>query len=219
MQQIILALGDKKKNQMLEKVFTHLGYNSSSSPNVKKVLHAMKNKSGGLVIASNYIPFFQAVLSGVNHNQPYWTLMVLGKEENHPLDCQEECYYLPLPCKGKDVVAHAEKLLHQQKQVVFGGGFELKMPEKMVYWEGRPLDVTAQEFSLLQVFLKNPEKVLSRELLYHSAWEGKEEIGKSRTVDVHVQRLRKKLGHSACIETIYNQGYCFSFASKLQKAV
>ena len=77
--------------------------------------------------------------------------------------------------------------------------------EKIVYVDGEPCELTQQEFSLLQELAQNINRALSREELLRAAW-GYICPGATRTVDVHVQRLRKKLGFS-CIETVYRQGY------------
>ncbi|MCI5565465.1 MAG: winged helix-turn-helix domain-containing protein [Clostridiales bacterium] len=77
--------------------------------------------------------------------------------------------------------------------------------EKVVYVNGQPCELTQQEFSLLQELAQNIDRPVSREELLRSAW-GYICPGETRTVDVHVQRLRKKLGFS-CIETVYRRGY------------
>ncbi len=74
-----------------------------------------------------------------------------------------------------------------------------------VYVDGEPCPLTQQEFSLLQELALNVDRPVSREELLRDAW-GYMCPGDTRTVDVHVQRLRKKLGFS-CIETIYRCGY------------
>ena len=63
---------------------------------------------------------------------------------------------------------------------------------------------------LLLALMQSPETALSREELLRTAW-GYQGIGETRTVDVHVQRLRRKLG-SSCIETVYNHGYRLKMA-------
>lgn len=77
--------------------------------------------------------------------------------------------------------------------------------EKVVYVDGKPCELTQQEFSLLQELAQNVDCAMSREELLRDAW-GYASPGDTRTVDVHVQRLRKKLGFS-CIETVYRRGY------------
>jgi DNA-binding response OmpR family regulator len=77
-----------------------------------------------------------------------------------------------------------------------------------VYVHGNPLDLTYKEFELLKFLAQRPGRVCDRDLLLREVW-GYDYFGGTRTVDVHVRRLRAKLGpeHEALIETIRNVGY------------
>ncbi|MBV8951093.1 MAG: response regulator transcription factor [Actinobacteria bacterium] len=74
----------------------------------------------------------------------------------------------------------------------------------------RPLDLTYMEYELLKFFALHPGKVFTREQLLSRVW-GYEYYGGARTVDVHVRRLRAKLGeeHAALIQTVRSVGYRF----------
>ncbi|WP_276113388.1 response regulator transcription factor [Desertimonas flava] len=75
---------------------------------------------------------------------------------------------------------------------------------------GRPLDLTYMEYELLKFLSQNPGKVFTREVLLNRVW-GYEYYGGARTVDVHVRRLRAKLGeeYASMIETVRSVGYRF----------
>jgi DNA-binding response OmpR family regulator len=75
---------------------------------------------------------------------------------------------------------------------------------------GRPLDLTYKEFELLKYLAQHPGRVFSREQLLQEVW-GYDYFGGTRTVDVHVRRLRAKLGteHEHHIGTVRNVGYRF----------
>src|SRR5262249_46421509 len=75
---------------------------------------------------------------------------------------------------------------------------------------GRPLDLTYKEFELLKFLAQHPGRVFSRAHLLQEVW-GYDYFGGTRTVDVHVRRLRAKLGpeHEALIGTVRNVGYRF----------
>lgn len=77
-----------------------------------------------------------------------------------------------------------------------------------VYVRGRPLDLTYKEFELLKFLAQRPGRVCGRDTLLREVW-GYDYFGGTRTVDVHIRRLRAKLGleHEALIETIRNVGY------------
>ena len=74
----------------------------------------------------------------------------------------------------------------------------------------RPLDLTYMEYELLKFLAQNPGKVFTREILLSRVW-GYEYYGGARTVDVHVRRLRAKLGeeHADLIQTVRSVGYRF----------
>ena len=76
--------------------------------------------------------------------------------------------------------------------------------------EGKPLDLTYMEYELLKFFVTHPGKVFTREQLLSRVW-GYEYYGGARTVDVHVRRLRAKLGeeHAFLIQTVRSVGYRF----------
>lgn len=89
------------------------------------------------------------------------------------------------------------------------GGVEIDEAAYAASVDGRKLDLTYTEFELLKYFVQRPGRVFSREQLLSDVW-GYDYFGGTRTVDVHVRRLRAKLGESAgLISTIRNVGYRF----------
>ncbi|HJR25134.1 MAG TPA: response regulator transcription factor [Acidimicrobiales bacterium] len=76
--------------------------------------------------------------------------------------------------------------------------------------EGKPLDLTYMEYELLKFLASHPGKVFTRETLLSRVW-GYEYYGGARTVDVHIRRLRAKLGeeHANLIQTVRSVGYRF----------
>jgi DNA-binding response OmpR family regulator len=76
--------------------------------------------------------------------------------------------------------------------------------------EAKPLDLTYMEYELLKFLATNPGKVFTREILLSRVW-GYEYYGGARTVDVHIRRLRAKLGeeHANLIQTVRSVGYTF----------
>lgn len=75
---------------------------------------------------------------------------------------------------------------------------------------GRILDLTFKEFELLKFLAQHPGRVFTREQLLQGVW-GYDYFGGTRTIDVHVRRLRAKLGseHESLIGTVRNVGYRF----------
>ena len=71
---------------------------------------------------------------------------------------------------------------------------------------GKEVNLTMKEFNLLLLLVRNKNVALYRDVIYENVWEN-EYTGDSRTVDLHIQRLRKKLRWNDKIESVYKVGY------------
>lgn len=93
------------------------------------------------------------------------------------------------------------------EDVLVCGPIRLSRDDKRVSVDGRPLGLTYQEFRLLETLMLNPGRVLSRSQLLALAWD-EPDWRTGRTVDVHVRRVRRKLGEAAhFVETARGFGY------------
>ena len=72
--------------------------------------------------------------------------------------------------------------------------------------DGEPISLTPKEFELLLLFLRTPNTALYRETIYERVWGGEMQYG-SKTVDLHVQRLRKKTGLQNELQAVKKIGY------------
>ena len=90
--------------------------------------------------------------------------------------------------------------------VLSAAGVSLDRAAREVTVDGARVDVTAREFDLLAALLANPGRVLGRDRLLDLAW-GMDFAAGTRTVDVHVAQLRRKLGRPELIETVRGAGY------------
>jgi two-component system alkaline phosphatase synthesis response regulator PhoP len=97
--------------------------------------------------------------------------------------------------------------------VIVYGALALNLETYQAVVSGRPLDLTYMEYELLRFLAAHPGKVFTRETLLSRVW-GYEYFGGARTVDVHIRRLRAKLGeeHAGLIETVRSVGYRFGNA-------
>ena len=95
-------------------------------------------------------------------------------------------------------------------ELVEYGALVLNLETYQAAIDGRPLDLTYMEYELLKFLATHPGKVFTREMLLSRVW-GYEYYGGARTVDVHVRRLRAKLGeeHANLIQTVRSVGYRF----------
>ena len=95
--------------------------------------------------------------------------------------------------------------------ILSSGGLVIDETAYHATLDGRPLDLTYTEFELLKYLAQQPGRVFTRETLLSDVW-GYDYYGGTRTVDVHVRRLRAKLGieHESLIGTVRNVGYRFT---------
>ncbi len=107
-------------------------------------------------------------------------------------------------------IARARRALHgvDHGDVVRCGSLEVNLATYQVTIDGRPVDFTYMEYELLKFLVTHPGRVFSREALLSRVW-GYDYYGGARTVDVHVRRLRAKLGqeHAGRIKTVRSVGY------------
>ena len=117
--------------------------------------------------------------------------------------------YLVKPFDVVELLARVEAVLrryNKSDQRVVIGDVVVDVEARRVTRAGRPVVLTNKEFGLLMLFVKNKNIALFREMLYEKVWE-EEYLGDSRTLDLHVQRLRKKLGWEQNLVAVYKVGY------------
>ncbi len=117
--------------------------------------------------------------------------------------------YLVKPFDVVELVARVEAVLRRYsktEQHLTAGDVVVDVEARRVTKGGVPVVLTNKEFGLLLLFMKNKNVALFREKLYETVWEG-EYYGDSRTLDLHVQRLRKKLGWEHNLVAVYKVGY------------
>lgn len=117
--------------------------------------------------------------------------------------------YLVKPFEMLELLARVDAVLRRTKKE--GKSFELDavkidFESRQAFLNDKPVDCTPKEFDLLEVLVINRNIALSREKLLELAW-GYDYVGDTRTVDVHVQKLRKKLDMESRIKTVYKMGY------------
>ena len=117
--------------------------------------------------------------------------------------------YIAKPFEIAELLARVETVLRRYKkteQKLRLYDIEIDTQSRRVERGGREVDLTIKEYELLLLFLRNKNRALYRETIYESVWGG-EYSGAGRTVDLHVQRLKKKLGLEEHITAIYKVGY------------
>lgn len=117
--------------------------------------------------------------------------------------------YIVKPFEILELLARVQAVLrrtHTATMLIEYAHCSVDLQARKAFVHGNEIDLTPQEYTLLEVLFCNRNLALSREKLLELAW-GYDYEGDTRTVDVHIQRLRKKLQLEQEIETVYKLGY------------
>jgi len=119
--------------------------------------------------------------------------------------------FILYPFRKGEVKARLSRILAgapEEQEEISIGNLKINTKEYAVYMNDEKLELTYKEFELLRLFLENRGVVFSRKDVLSRIW-GMEYIGGTRTVDVHIRRLRSKIGDdfNSIIETVRNVGY------------
>ena len=117
--------------------------------------------------------------------------------------------YIAKPFEIAELLARVETVLRRYQKTERKLRFldiEIDTDSRTVLREGKQVDLTIKEYELLLLFVRNKNRALYRETIYENVWGG-EYSGVGRTVDLHVQRLKKKLVLEEHITAIYKVGY------------
>lgn len=144
-------------------------------------------------------------------------LVMLSGSQLTDLELRDELFddFCLTPFHPRELEARLRHLFWRElkgsrESLVEYDGLVLNLETYQASFGGRSLDLTYMEYELLKFLAQNPGKVFSRETLLSRVW-GYEYFGGARTVDVHIRRLRAKLGeeHAYLIQTVRSVGYKF----------
>ena len=117
--------------------------------------------------------------------------------------------YIVKPFDILELLARVEGVLRRHgklETVLRVGGLEINLPSMQVMRAGEEIPLTRKEYELLLLFAQNVGVVLSKTTIYERVWGG-DYTGESRTVDLHIQRLRKKVGWEKKLKAVSKVGY------------
>lgn len=127
--------------------------------------------------------------------------------------------YMPKPCYPRELVARLRAVLRrveeqpvvsENKEVISWGDLTLNPATRISEWQKRPFDLTASEFNLLDLLLRSPDRVVSKDELSEKGL-GRPREAYDRSVDVHISNIRQKLSaltnDTVNIETVRSIGY------------
>lgn len=117
--------------------------------------------------------------------------------------------YIVKPFEVLELLARVDVVLRRYRKVdavIEIGGLTIDTVSMLVYKNGVPISLTKKEYDLLLLFARNPNVALYRETIYERVWQDEFPYG-SKTVDLHIQRLRKKVGWENRLVAVNKVGY------------
>jgi len=183
---------------------------------------AAQNWSGAVVVAGDDMAAAVAFCRVVRLREVPLSplLLVIRSEQVDDLMLRDDLFddFCVLPARPEELVARLQHLFWRTGQsmrpdLIEYGALLLNLETYQAAVAGRVLDLTYMEYELLRFLAGHPAKVFTRETLLSRVW-GYEYYGGARTVDVHIRRLRAKLGeeHAHLIQTVRSVGYRFGQA-------
>ena len=151
---------------------------------------------------------------------PVISLTALGSTENKVKGLKMGADdYLTKPFEIVELLARVEAVLrryHKTETVLTVFDVVIDTASRSVTRDGELIPLTMKEFELLLLLARNRNIALYRETIYETVWGG-EYMGQSRTVDLHIQRLKKKLNWDSEIAAVYKVGYRLEGEEKVTK--
>lgn len=117
--------------------------------------------------------------------------------------------YIVKPFEISELLARVNVVLrrfHKNEEILAFSDLIIDLEKQYVTRNGKYLDLTPKEFELLVYLVRNKDIVLHRDTIYEAVWET-EYDGNTRTLELHIQRLRKKAGLDKHLKTLYKSGY------------
>jgi two-component system, OmpR family, alkaline phosphatase synthesis response regulator PhoP len=210
MAKILILESEDRLSDKVCKTLTHAGYECMMAETASDGLALVTNETDKVVTVIGTRTNWSDSYALLNFlQQRGWPVLFMTRNVSNAEHLKSlyhaGCAVLSTSAGGIELVACIAELLRHAETKLTVGSLQMDVKEHQATLDGKTLALTSQEFSLLQALMESPNATLTREQLLRTAW-GYLCIGETRTVDVHIQRLRKKIGIDS-IETIYKMGY------------
>jgi DNA-binding response OmpR family regulator len=219
---ILIIDDDEKLNQLLKDFFKDFGFQTLTATHPEDGLKKLKRKSPDIVILDIMLPEMNGfeVCKTIRMTSTVPIIMLTAKGElmdrvvGLELGADD---YLAKPFEPRELVARIQSVLRrthtiEQKQISTFGRMVIDFQKHTVQVDGKPVDLTTNEFAALCLLVKNPGKVLNRDQILDEL-RGIECEAFNRSVDITMSRLRHKLNDDPknpdFIKTVWGTGYKF----------
>jgi len=211
MEKILIVEDEEPINQLVKMNLKLVGYECDQAFDGKEAIEKIDANKYDLIILDIMLPYHDGfeVMSKIKDTPVFFVTAKDNIEDKINAFSIGAEDYIVKPFDILELLARVNVILRRHKSTgkrVVIDHIEVDMEGRKIYDKGSLVEVTPQEFGLLEALILNRNLALSREKLLELAWDYSYG-GDSRTVDVHIQKLRKKLGLEDRIKTVYKVGY------------
>lgn len=213
MLKILIAEDEEPIANLIKMNLLRAGYNCVWAADGEAAADLMMNDVFDLVLLDIMLPGidgYELMDYAKRLGYPVIFLTALGSTENKVKGLRMGADdYLPKPFEIVELLARVEAVLRRYNKaeaVIEIHDIVIDCASRSVKQGDEEISLTMKEFDLLLLFVRNRNIALYRDAIYESVWGG-EYMGQSRTVDLHVQRLKKKLQWEDEISAVYKVGY------------
>ena len=224
---IVICDDDKDIVRALEIYLSNRDYELLSAYTGREALDYVKKGDISLVLLDIMMPEMDGItaLRAIREKSNVPVILITAKSEDSDkvlgLDVGADDY-ITKPFNILEVKARMKAILRRnavtekkaaKNNIINAGDMKIDCDSRNLYIAGRPINLTAKEFDLLELLAVNPGKVYSRDNLLKAVW-GQDYSGDGRTVDVHMRRLREKIEDNPSepkyVHTKWGVGYYFN---------
>lgn len=211
MASILIVEDEKPINELVKRNLQLVGHQCTPVYDGIAALSALENETYDLIILDIMLPGLDG-FEVIRHVKQTPVIFLTAKDnladriKGFSLGADD---YLSKPFEMLELLARVEAVLRRTKKsnrTFEDGEIKIDFNSRQIYRNGQLIECTPKEYRLLEVLVQNLNIALSRERLLELVW-GYDFEGDTRTVDVHIQKLRKKLGWENKIKTVYKLGY------------
>jgi two-component system copper resistance phosphate regulon response regulator CusR len=227
MNQICLVEDEQKVSAFICKGLEEHGYKIKTANNGVNAKNLLQHEQFDLLILDVMLPDTNGIelcryIRQTDNNTPILMLTALNQVDNKVSGLKAGADdYLVKPFHFSELLARIEALLRRNKNnednhILVFDDLKLDTWSKTAERGGRQINLTAKEYTLLELFMQNPNKILSREYIAEQVWEIGFDTG-TNFIDVYVNYLRKKIEKdfkNKLIHTVIGMGYILKQANK-----
>lgn len=213
MPKILIVEDDRTISKLIAASLSISGYDSMPCYDGNDAIHIIKNNDFDLILLDVMLPGmdgFEIMEAIRGEGIPVIFLTAMGDVSDRVKGLKSGAEdYIVKPFEPLELLARIEIVLrryNRDRRVLEFRDIVVNLEERSVRKGEELVELTPKEYELLVLFLKHPNVALTRDKILDDVWECSAVI-ETRTVDNHVQRLRKKLGLEDCLKTVFKVGY------------